>query len=274
MSNSATYKAQSLLYTWISNFEKRSYSQIKEACNFLNTSLDLNLGDRPVVYLLYPLLYSGVVDYVGRDYYALTKPIAIDCETHIYAINCAGLFQKKSWLPVGWSIADKESIPENVPIMKMNTLAVLKSFPRIDHVIATWDSSLQDVEELSYHDYKHHVGVAEYRSDGHGKFFSIPEKSFLREIPPREKNPDAYRIAVCYERNLTGKANGTYNKKIKTLRVQSFAFPFLLYRALLLDALTEQKFPREENGSFIFENISPSVIRELNRILCKSIRYE
>ena len=61
---------------------------------------------------------------------------------------------------------------------------------------------------------------------------------------------------------------------MKQLRVQSFAFPFVLYRALMLDGLAVQMFPNEEKGSFLFENISPSVVKELNRILCKSIRYE
>lgn len=42
----------------------------------------------------------------------------------------------------------------------------------------------------------------------------------------------------------------------------------------MLDGLAVQVFPKEENGSFLFENITPTVVKELNRILCKSIRYE
>lgn len=274
MNNNASYKAQELLYNWISNFEKRSYSQIKEACNFLNMSLNLNLGEHPVALLLYPLLYTGVIDHVGRDYYALTQPVTIDFGSHIYAINSLTAPKTGENMPVGWSLLGKEQVPEQVAMLKMNTLSVLKSFPRIDNVIETWDASLQDITELSYHDFKHQVGVAEYRSEGRAQFFSIPDKSVLKEIPPREKNPDAYRIAICYERALTGQPNGVYNKKMKQLRVQSFAFPFVLYRALMLDGLAVQMFPNEEKGSFLFENISPSVVKELNRILCKSIRYE
>lgn len=274
MSKTASYKAQELLYGWMSNFEKRSYSQIKEACNFLNMSLDLNLGERPVVHLLYPLLYTGVIDHVGRDYYALTRPVIIGFGSHAYAVNCMDARKSGPKMPVGWSVLDKERMPENAPLLKMSSLSALKSFPRIEHVIETWDSSLQDATELSYHDFNCHVGVAEYRSEGRTKFFSIPEKSVLKEIPSREINPDAYRVAICYERSLTGQANGVYDKKRKLLRVQSFAFPFVLYRALMFDGLAVQMFPKEENGYFLFENISPSVAKELNRILCKSVRYE
>lgn len=177
-------------------------------------------------------------------------------------------------MPVGWALLIKEQVPEQVTMLKLNSLSVLKSFPRIDYVIETWNSSLQDTTELIYHDFKHQIGVAEYRSEGRTQFFSIPDKSVLKEIPPREKNPDAYRIAICYERSLTGYSNGVYYKKKKLLRVQSFAFPFVLYRALMLDGLSVQVFPKEENGSFLFENITPTVVKELNRILCKSIRYE
>lgn len=48
MSNSKINKAQGLLYSWMSSYEKRSYNLIREACGFLNESLNLGLGDRPV----------------------------------------------------------------------------------------------------------------------------------------------------------------------------------------------------------------------------------
>lgn len=274
MNNNASYKAQELLYNWMSNFEKRSYSQIKEACNFLNMSLNLKLGEHPVAHLLFPLVYTGVIDHVGQDYYALSQPVMIDFGSHIYSINSMTGHGPGENVPVGWALLIKEQVPEQVTMLKLNSLSVLKSFPRIDYVIETWNSSLQDTTELVYHDFKHQIGVAEYRSEGRTQFFSIPDKSVLKEIPPREKNPDAYRIAICYERSLTGYSNGVYYKKKKLLRVQSFAFPFVLYRALMLDGLAVQVFPKEENGSFLFENITPTVVKELNRILCKSIRYE
>ena len=139
MNNNASYKAQELLYNWMSNFEKRSYSQIKEACNFLNMSLNLNLGEHPVAHLLFPLVYTGVIDHVGQDYYALSQPVMIDFGSYIYSINSMTGLGSGENVPVGWALLIKEQVPEQVTMLKLNSLSVLKSFPRIDYVIETWN---------------------------------------------------------------------------------------------------------------------------------------
>lgn len=274
MSDDGLYKAQYLLYCWISNFEKRKYAQIKEVCGHLNDAMNLDLGEYPWVGIFYPLLYSGVVDHVGKGYYALTSPLVIEYGNHLLLINKPGATKHDPKLPVGWRLAKKEDVDEQDEVIRLNTSSVLKSFPSIDKVVDSWNSSLQDVSELSYHDYRNKIGVAEYKKDGFIRFFSIPEKMYLKEMPAGETNPDAYRIGICLERALNGQGNGAYFNKTQQLVVNKFAFPIMLYRALALDGMEERRPPYIQDDYIVFWNISKSVAKEVNRILCKSIAYE
>lgn len=264
-------QAQILLHQWIGNFEKRSYVQIKEACVFLNSSLELELGEHPVWELFHPLLLSGAVDHIGKEYYALTKPVALLFDSTGYLINMSGEMNEN--LPVGYSNVDICSIPKDIRPIRMNSLSVLKSFPSVDAVIDSWEKSYIDGALLSYHNYKNRIGVAE-QTTGTVKFFSIPDKLYIKEIPSRAINPDAYNIAMTYERVLNGDGNGFYRKSEKELYMRKFAIPILIYRALALDGMAIKSFPTAVGDYFLFKNVSQSVVKEINRIFCKSVRYE
>lgn len=273
MSKEGIIQAQKLLYVWISRYEKRSYSQIKEACDFLNVSYGLGLGEKPIWDLFYPMMFSGVIDHIGKDYYALTKPVALAFEGHAYLLNCVGQGPSSKKLPVGYTEINPEAIPEGVSIIQMNTISVLKSFPAVNAVVDTWETSVMDEELLAYHDFKNRIGVADY-TNGHIRFFSIPGKNYLKEMPARRINPDAYSIGISYERALNGCGNGSYNRATKELTLNRFAFPVLLYRCLSIDGMSVRTFPSSTGDYYIFKNISPVTAKEVNRILCKSIIYE
>lgn len=273
MSKSSIVQAQKLLYIWISSYEKRSYTQIKEACAFLNNAHDLRLGEKPVWELFYPMVFSGVIDHIGKDYYTLTKPVALAFEEQAFLLNCESIGHSSNKYPVGYTEVNLNDVPEGIPILRMNSISVLKSFPSVDSVINSWETSVLDDEQLTYHDFKRHIGVAEY-TNGHTRYFSIPEKNYLKEMPARRLNPDAYSIGISYERALNGVGNGSYNKAKKELSLRRFAFPVLLYRALSIDGLSVKLFPTTDGEHYIFKNISSSVAKEINRILCKSIVYE
>jgi hypothetical protein len=258
----------------MSRFEKKSYSQIKEACDFLNASCKLDLGERPNYDLFFPLLNSGVIDHIGKNYYALTRPVIIEYKSHAYLLNGPNYVFSDPNLPVGWQLITHSVFPEGIDIIGVNSLSVLKSFPSIDKVVDTWHSSLQDESELSYHDFRNNVGVAECKKGGHTLYFSIPQRQYQKELPDHSINPDAYQIGICFERIVNGQGNGTYDKNSHILKVPKFAFPIMLYRVLSLDGLSYRSFPYQQGDYIIFEHIEYQVIKELNRILCKSIKYE
>jgi len=273
MSKERIIQAQKLLYVWISRYEKRSYSQIKEACDFLNASHGLGLGEKPIWDLFYPMMFSGVIDHIGKDYYSLTKPVALAFDDHAYLLNCVGQGRSSKKLPVGYTEINPEAIPEGVSIIQMNTISVLKSFPAVNAVVDTWETSVLDEDLLTYHDFKNRVGVADY-TNGHTRFFSIPGKNYLKEMPARRINPDAYSIGISYERVLNGCGNGRYNRATKELTLHRFAFPVLLYRCLSIDGMSVRSFPSSVGDYYIFKNISSVTAKEVSRILCKSIVYE
>lgn len=273
MSSSSIIRAQGLLYSWISSYEKRSYALIRNACTELTSLMNLDLGKYPIRELFYPLLYSGVVDHIGNDYYSLTKPVAISFDGFSYLINCISVPNTGEKLPIGYSETLSISIPDNLDVLHMNSISILKSFPKISSVVESWPSSILDDEKLVYHDSMKKIGVADY-DNGQTRFFSIPSKNFLKEIPPRFLNPDSYHIGICYERSINNKGNGFYIKHSKELFIKKFGMPILLYRALSIDGMAVKLFPSVVDDYYKFNNISPAVVKEVNRILCKSITYE
>ena len=42
----------------------------------------------------------------------------------------------------------------------------------------------------------------------------------------------------------------------------------------MVASMLEGQCPYKESGNYIFPGISKSIVKELDRILCKSIRYE
>ena len=70
-------KAQQLLYVWISKFENRSLDSIKQKCDYLNEIFHFELPN-PIWGIFWPLVFNGVIDHVGKGYYALSEPIVLD----------------------------------------------------------------------------------------------------------------------------------------------------------------------------------------------------
>ena len=64
-------KAQESLYIWLASFEKRSYDMIRQSCDYLNVQYGLGIENNAVWKIFYPLVYSGVVDHIGKGYFAL-----------------------------------------------------------------------------------------------------------------------------------------------------------------------------------------------------------
>ena len=114
-------------------------------------------------------------------------------------------------------------------------------------------------------------GVARL-TDGQSRYFSIPEKVYLKDIPPRSVNPDAYQIAVSLERAVTGECSGTYDRRTRSLTMKKYGLPSLIFKALLVSGMEADSLPEESGYDVTFRNISESCFMELNRIFCKTIR--
>ncbi len=264
---------QNLLYVWLSKFEKRSLENIKAHCDFLNESHKLNLS-YPIWSLFWPLVFNGLIDHIGRGYYALTSPIIIDYVTHFVYINNLPNKLDAKQLAIGIYLSDKLENPRNNSIIKVNPLSVLKKFPTVKDVVDSFPKSLREEKDLKYYNRNERKGIAKLESEGLVRYFSIPEERYMRELPDRTVNPEAFAIACCYSRAINEECNGVYNEASKTLSLPTFALPYLLYRTLLLYSLSNGVMPEINGKYYCFRNVPKFYIKQLNRILCNSIVYE
>ena len=264
---------QNLFYVWMSKFEKRSLENIKVHCDFLNESYGLNLT-YPNWNIFWPLVFNGLIDHIGNGYYALTAPVIIDYGRHYVYINYRPNNVKSQQLTIGIYLSEQIDNPRDFAVIKVNPLSALKKFPTIKDVVDSFEKSHRDPKELEYYHWKSGKGIAKLETEGLTRYFSIPKELFMRELPSRTVNPEAFAIAYSFSRAINNEPNGKYCQATNTLVLPTFALPYLLYRTLLLHSLSEGITPEVHNKYYVFNNVPASYVRQLNRILCNSIEYE
>ncbi len=260
-------EAQWLLYKWMGCFEKRKEDSIRMQCQYLNDSMGLGIT-KPIWVLFYPLVYSGVADFAGNGYYALTSPLAVDCGDYIYTVNDG--FNSSITLPVGFDVKKRQCILQDIKVVKPNTLSVLKSMPSLKEVVDSWNDEIISVKALKFKDYTNKKGLADLE-DGLKRYFCMPNENYTKSVPTRDENPEAYNVAICYTRVVNKQSNGIFDKEKGILMVESFSFPFLLYRILMIEGLIKGLFPQKIQNKIYFYIDNPLIIKELNRILNNSI---
>ena len=121
---------QNLFYVWMSKFEKRSLENIKVHCDFLNESYGLNLT-YPNWSIFWPLVFNGLIDHIGKGYYALTTPIIIDYGRHYVYINYKPNIIESKQLNTGIYLSRELDNPRDFAVIKVNPLSILKRFPTV-----------------------------------------------------------------------------------------------------------------------------------------------
>lgn len=273
MSDKERFKLQTLLYVWLSKLGRRSLDSIKINCDYLVESHQIT-SYNPIWEIFWPLVFSGVADHTGKGYYALTEPLILDYGSHYYYINNIPKTNNYKEVSVGIFLSDELVNDDGLKFITTEPKAILKRFPSVDVIVDTFPKSIQDEKDLKYHDFRNKKGVADLEKDGLKRFFSNPEKAYMRELPDRTINPDAFAIAFCYGRAITGEGNGKYYTKQNKLVTPSFAIPYSLFRVLQLETMSSRNLPKKDGREYIFNGISAAVVKELNRILCNSISYE
>lgn len=264
---------QRLLHIWISKYESRSLESIKKSCDYLNYSYDLQLAN-PIWSIFWPLVYNGLVDHIGNGCYAITDPLIIDCVNHYYCINCTPKVKFQDTSLFGIYKVTSKPLEDCFRIVRTDSVEILKQFPSVDEVVDSFPKTLQDESNLEYYNWRTKRGIAKLEKDGLTRYFSIPEKLYIREIPNRNLNPEAFAISYCLSRVINEESNGKYYVEKKQLCLPTFAMPFNIYRTLLLESMKVGILPEQKDNIFIFTGISQKVVKELNRIFCKSISYE
>lgn len=275
MSNKISIKeCQRLLYVWMSKFENRSLDQIKASCDSLSAAKAIDTYN-PIWQIFWPMVFSGVIDHVGKGRYALSEPVGVNFGNCCYYFNHIPSVPYKATGYVGIYVSESKDLDDRIKITTCHPLSILKNFPSVDKVVDSFPQTIQDEENLHYlNRMGKKSGVAELMAEGFSRYFCIPEKLYIRAIPDRSINPDAFSITYCYDRVINKEGNGTYDKKSQLLVMPRYAMPCMIYRVLFLQCLKNGSFPEVTDDSYLFKNIPGKVVNELNRILCNSINNE
>ena len=273
MNNKERDTMQKLLYVWLSKLGRRSLESIKASCDYLVERYKTTSAN-PMWDIFWPLVFSGVVDHTGKGYYALTEPLIIKFSSHFYYINNIPGHTDFMEVSAGIYLSEDLSNAKSIKEISVNPTSILKTFPSVDRIVDNFSKSIQDERELKYFDLKNRVGVANLETEGLKRFFSIPDKAYMRELPDRTIHPDAFAIAYCYGRAISGEGNGVYETARKELVTPDFAIPYTLFRVLQLETMATKCLPKKVGKTYAFSGVSHTVVKELNRILCNSIRYE
>lgn len=275
MMNSEIGIVQELLLKWmVCGEKKRSYESIRKNCEYLDKAYELGLENNAVWTLFNPLFRTGVIEFAGNDYYALSPAIAIEFDGCF--IYNSPLPQKKSNRTKFTGIYrtnDPEDIA-GIKIVHFNAEKILKHIPSVKEVVDSFSISIEDLTQAEYYHYKGAKGLTKRDKEGTVRYFCIPELHYQKEVPGRAINPDAFNIAYNYSRSINGIYSGKFNKQHHMLEMQSFGLPVIIERILFLESMRYGKFPENDDRHKRFFSISDGVVKQLNRILCNTIEYE
>lgn len=265
-------KAQEVLLTCMCTRGQLNYDTVKGCCEYLNLQYNLLIEEHPAWYIFLPLFMTGNVDFCGNNFFKVTEPVAIwkkDC--CIYT----NVFNQPQGNTTQYPFIFKDKDVPNIKfsnVYEFNPISILKHFPIIGDIVCTFEKT--PINDFSMLDFVDNPKVDEGIAKHNLKYYFVYSTRKVVGIPSWKDSPDAINIAYCYGRSIDGRGNGYYNADSKTLYVNSFRFPIMLYRVLLMESLLEGGMPTKENGMYVFPNMSSKVVKEVNRILNKSIRYE
>ncbi len=261
-------KAQELLYLWINEIGNVRYERIKQTCDYLNIKLNLDLG-KPIHHIFYPLLYSGVVEFVGNGQFYTAPECIISKHINSYILlNPSVTDGLQQTSIIGIYLYEGTDRFNGLNGYNFNLASVLENIPSIDHCV----SSYQRIDNIKIADFENIKGLSRKKSDTIKRYFIDCEHNTCYAVPHQSINPDSLNIAYCYDRVIKQESNGTYSISKKELRIPIFHVPILIYRALMIESLFVGAMPYIENSYYVFKNISRRAYIELNRIFCNSIK--
>ncbi len=254
-------QVQILFLQWIRQNQHVRFAQIKVICDYLNVKYDLN-NSYALYSIFYPLFQSGLIDYCGNNCYAPSPVFYLKTNERILTNSMTDPGIQTGWLGFKYATA-------NTSALSYTPSLVLGSMPTVDKIVLQYEVGLLDINS-----FKKDVGIVKEPKVQYVNYFIVKSKGMLVKIPSMADNPDARNVALTYESILLGKKNYYYTKESSTLRVYWYGIPILIYRVLLAESLLAGFCPKFDKKFIVFPGISRNTIKQLNRILIKSIVNE
>lgn len=286
---------QAIFLKWFKHHGVRTLSQIKQNTTNLCNSYDFEGNGLYLIF--YPLVRKGFIEFIGEDQYQIAPSIIfhhqlssisiginlteeqikhINCIPTEFTIDSLGVIRFVSDTKVAEYISNELNCKFSMP----NASVILSNFPKLSDTMINETFSgftrsiIPDSITVFHYKLRTHqfdeiakikaVGIFKMEKEAHRYYFYNGSDCY--EIPSRKYNPEAWNIAETFQ-GVKGDFDFLlYNEKSEQLIIKTINIPILIDRVLRLPSLHLSNGVTTANYKTIYKNISPSIIKQLNRI--------
>lgn len=247
--------------------------------------------------IFYPLVRKGFIEFIGEDTYQIAPAVIIhdqNCRistginlneeqikqimgiSKVIRIDMFGVIRFES------ETIQTQSICKKIDCAYANSdiNQVLGNFPMIKEVISGLERNVTlDGYGFYYKLSKHKIdesskiksiGIFLTEKDSHKYYFFDGTECY--EIQSGRNNPEEWCIAETYQAIKEGVEFLVYNDQTKQLTIKNINIPILIDRVLRIPSLYLLDGVTTTNYKTIYKHISPSIIKQLNRIFETKIK--
>jgi len=292
----SNFQIQNLLLQWHKHQGVCSIEQIRTACSNLLRSFDLET-EHSLFKVFFPLLRKGFIEFCGNGKYQISYPVILYYQKEQIAVGINLLEVQKELLKEVGKVNEDEfgicrliivkkhiqdfCIKNNCNYSEPIISDILSNFPKISDVVGKFDKSSISSSGEYFNVLKHRWVRNNNQSAGVFRLSEDSYKYYLRtqnhgdlQIPDSKINPEGRPLAESYQAVVEKHDFLFYNKKDKVLTVKDINIPILIERVLRMASLPFNEGIKEEHRKTIYENISISVVKQLNRIFGTKVKTE
>jgi len=285
---------QAIFLKWFKHHGVRSMSQIRQSItNFCNSYTFEGNG---LYCIFYPLVRKGYIEFIGNDTYQIAPAIIIhDQKAEVStAINLnfeqidqlAKQNEKLETNQFGVirfssTLSSTQFLCDQINCTYTNSIIddILSNFPKLSDAISKFDLScshsidyFQKLPDHSWHYNSEKITSGIFRKDLKSMVFYYSDGANGYCIPDSIINPDGRYIAEAHHALIQGIECFGYDHKKKELTVKSINIPILIDRILRIPSYHLPEGTVNAKYETIYKNISPSTIKQLNRIFETKIK--
>lgn len=285
---------QVIFLKWFKHHGVRSMSQIRQSITNLCNSYAFE--DNGLYGIFFPFVRMGFIEFIGDDAYQIAPSIVVhDQKAQVstainldaeqidlltkqiekFEIDPFGVIRFSSTLKSTQFICDQI----NCPFSNSNIDHILSYFPKLSDVISKFDLSyshsldyFQKLPDHSWQSNSEKITSGIFRKDLKSRVFYYSDGANVYCIPDSIINPDGRYIAEAHHAVKLEIEYFAYNHEENELTVKSINIPILIDRILRIPSYHLPEGTVNLKYESIYKNISPSNIKQLNRIFETKIK--
>lgn len=280
---------QAIFLKWFKHHGIRSMQQIR--LNVTNICNSYEFVGKGLYWIFFPLVRKGFIEFIGDDTYQIAPTVIIhdhqsgistginlnENQIHQIATTHSCEIETDEFCVARFTSNSKQTQnicnEINCPFAYSNIDPILTNFPKLSDVISGYGKTHVTLIGYRYllkkHSWKEKAeevvfGIYKTTLDAHVHYFYDGTNCF--EICERSTNPDSWNIFESHQAIKEKIEFLTYNAETKELILRNINIPILLDRILRIPSLHLHGSGITKNYTTIYKNISPSSVKQLNRI--------